>query len=243
MDNLIVNFLNRVRELTQEENPIVESNKRKYWRSSHDLVTEPTAREKTVHSLSSIVDYVRHNPDNLDAGEDGQLIINVENADKVKVFSALNEDKNRNSYLSCELFPFGFSFDRFMDPETFIIGVQTYFDPNDDRTNILSYIGNVRDEEIMERKDDGITQELNVKKGISGVDRKVLPNPVKLLPKRVFPEINPIESQFILRARKGQQGVEFALFDSDKEAWRMDAIEAIKVYLYSKLGEAKVVII
>lgn len=57
------------------------------------------------------------------------------------------------------------------------------------------------------------------------------------MPFRTFIEIEQPESEFLLRAKKGYEGIEFALFEADGGAWKKEAIDNIAAYLKENLKE------
>lgn len=105
-----------------------------------------------------------------------------------------------------------------------------------DKEALLKVIGNLKTEAVKKHSDDGISQKVEIKQGITTVAEAVVPNPVLLAPFRTFPEIDQVPSQFIFRMRENR-GVEMALFEADGGAWEMETIQRIKIYLESQIKE------
>lgn len=94
------------------------------------------------------------------------------------------------------------------------------------------------DEAVKNVSDDGLTQTINVRAGITRVGEVDVPNPVTLRPFRTFPEIEQPASQYVLRLRSGGKGggpPECALFGVDSGLWEIEAIALIKSWLQERL--------
>lgn len=79
-----------------------------------------------------------------------------------------------------------------------------------------------------------------------------MPNPVELVPFRTFVEINQVPSAFIFRARaakdpysdnKETKDIQFALFEADGGAWRIEAASRIKKYLEKAFIGTEVIVL
>jgi len=131
-------------------------------------------------------------------------------------------------------------YDRRMDAEEFVIKLQTLFVENEKRDLVLRVVQNMREEQSMETADNGISQRVEIKQGVQGVDKAIFQNPAYLRPMRTFPEINQPESPFILRFHSGPM---VALYEADAGKWRVDAVRAIGEYLREALAGLNVVVI
>jgi len=135
-----------------------------------------------------------------------------------------------------------FKFGEFMAPEQFVISAQTLianYDNDADLARLLALVGNVGAEQIATNTDDGISQTVAVKAGITLVKRREIDNPFHLRPFRTFAEIKQPESPFILRARQTNESAvpTLALFECDNGAWEIDAIAAIADWLKAKITD------
>ena len=225
----------------------LEINGRKYTDKKIIPVNEPKIIGFETGTLTSIIDYLKDNPDN----QDYKHIIAIENVSKVSLQSAVYGDFNqRNSLIEAKPFLPDIEFGRFMSSERFIIELQSKFarfeKANDDGEIISSrgdaeilqkIVGNIKGETVRNFGDDGVSQKVEIKQGITTVAEAVVPNPVILAPFRTFPEIIQVESEFIFRMREGNAGVEMALFEADGGAWRMKTIERIKAWLEKEIKE------
>ncbi len=104
---------------------------------------------------------------------------------------------------------------------------------NDDRERVLKLVGNIKEENVRQTGDDGVTQSVTARSGIARVEDVPVPNPVTLMPYRTFREVSQPTSDFILRLRSGRNGdmPTCALFEADGGAWKLRAIQSIAAYL------------
>ena len=182
---------------------------------------EPDPRPSTlgVHTLSSLVEYVRSNLDKLNIGEH---MIHVLTPTLVEVISVLRgRFRQRETLLMATHEPpinggRGFQLCAFHDVEWFIVGLMTNFVPSPARNKVLSLVGNMKEEAVRTVNDDGHTQEVTARKGLNLRLGVSLPNPVHLVARRTFPEIEQPEAAFILRAKGGGDDKlpQVALFDA-----------------------------
>lgn len=215
--------------LGKSENVIVDLEQGTFSKRELVRVTEPLAKCLVVSTLTGFVDYIKANIDKLE----GKLLIHVASPDTVNLYSSLNDDKEREKYVSAQvILPDNISYARFIDTERFNIMLQSSFVDNDDKQKLLQYTGLIQDDNVKSYGDDGVSQQVTVKTGVASVGNAVVPNPVTLAPYRTFPEIVQPESKFIFRM---QDGPSAALFEADGKAWRNTAILEIKKYLEEAL--------
>lgn len=219
--------------LGEKDDPIIQLAQGTYSRVGLNRVTEPVANSLTVSTLTGLVDYIKGNVDKLK----GELLIQVESHKRVKLFSPLNEDRNRELFIEAEaILPNNIQYDRFIDTERFNIMLQSSFVDAGDKSSLLKYTGLVRDEAVKELGDDGVKQQVTIKTGVASVGQAEVPNPVQLAPFRTFPEIEQPISKFIFRMKEGPSA---AIYEADGGAWRNEAIKNIKEYLEKELEEVK----
>jgi hypothetical protein len=92
--------------------------------------------------------------------------------------------------------------------------------------------------------DDGITQEVQVRRGLSGVlkDKVALKPIVRLSPYRTFREVEQPQSEFLLRVRLNNSDVPTAaLFEADGGAWINQATETVVQYIQSLVADIPVI--
>lgn len=198
----------------------------------------PMADEMGMRTLTGLVDYIKSRIDNMAP----KMIVQVVSPVEVKLFSMLDEERNREHLVTVNAQIPGFNYDKFIDHETFCINVQSKFidDPGTDKAIILKFAGTVEQGSVAEYGDDGVTQKATVKTGIASKTDAVVPNPVKLRPFRTFIEVEQPVSEFIFRMKQDKyDGIFCAIFEADGGAWKNAAMKNIKDYLEFELAELK----
>jgi hypothetical protein len=138
-----------------------------------------------------------------------------------------------------------FRFGQYLDPDEFVVGLQTMFeDPqyDTDHQRVMRLVSNLAAEMVTISSDDGISQSVATRQGIvTKGEEKVVPR-VRLSPWRTFREVSQPTSEFVLRLR-GRQGQQpaCALFEADGGSWKNDAIDTIKDFLAKELPSADIV--
>ena len=237
---MIQQAIDRILELNRPERVMIEG--RNYTPLDLSPVEPPSPKSHTVHTLGGLADYIRSNVDDLDYLN---LIVHVASHDCVQVFSGLNEEwRKREFYLQASLLPVVFDFDRWLDQESFVIGMMAKFRPENDRDDILQVVGNLVENTQVKIEDDGMTQQVSAKAGIGRIVDVSIENPVTLTPYRTFIEVEQPASKFVLRMRKGGEGKapQIALFEADGGAWRIEAINNVARWLKAELPEDVTVI-
>lgn len=164
----------------------------------------------------------------------------------VNLVSGLNpETMSRKNYLSVELPSLdGFRFGNFYDIESFQVALRSLFKPESDLTSLLEFTASILTFDQANASDDGISQTVVVKRGLSGAikDGKIAPSNVSLRPYRTFREVEQPKSEFIFRMR-GESGrlPTLALFECDGGAWRITAVASIRKFLEEKIPGLKVI--
>nr|WP_300183111.1 hypothetical protein [uncultured Agathobaculum sp.] len=220
---------------------ISEINGRKYSdRILYDYQEEKTAAPLSVHTLSAIIDYITSGTDECaesDDSMDRRFVIHVADYDRVYLYRELNNDKARECLVAAELSVPSFPFGRWMDMETFTINLQTCFTPDGDRDKLIQLAGTVRADQGVTVADDGMTQQVTARSGISLIQQVPVPNPVELVPFRTFTEIEQPASPFVFRMRRDGDAIMAALFAADADMWKREAILNIRDYFGSELPE------
>ena len=190
----------------------------------------PKAEALKLHTLTSLVEYIKSKTD----GMDPAMLVHVESPTKVLLYSCLDKDRGRECLVevNAELPYIGFN--KYVDQEEFLIGMQANFLPTDDRNLILKFAGTVEDKSVAEYGDDGVTQKATIRKGVSSKTDAVVPNPVSLKPYRTFFEVDQPESKFIFRM-SSDCGIACAIYEADGGKWKSEAMNNVKEYLKKEL--------
>ena len=194
----------------------------------------PLAEPIELSTLESLVDYIKSNVDNFGPECGIPMFIHVVSPTKVRMYSTLNNNRDREYIAEVTANVPEFGFNRWIDHESFCIALQSKFLPNADRALLLKFAGTVESGTIAEYGDDGITQKATVKVGIAKKGEAVIPNPVTLVAYRTFIEVEQPESQYVFRMQD-RSGIQCALYEADGGAWKIDAVRRIKAYLEAAL--------
>lgn len=197
---------------------------------------EPLPKAIEVHTLSGFIEFVEH------FAERNKLdLIQVCDHSIVQALGNISGLHQRRAvYAQATLLGQNkFRFNQYLTPEDFIIGVQTGFASSDMKDRLLALVGNLKDEKVRNIADDGITQMVTVKAGISLVAEQPVPNPVALAPYRTFPEIIQPSSLFVLRVQGGKEGQlpTIGLFETCDGQWQLRAIKDIQNYFDEHLDK------
>ncbi len=204
-----------------------------------------------LNTLTSLVDYILINPDNiqgLNSGDSG-FFIHIADFDSVRLLAPIapKNENERFCYVKATSKKKVFAFDYYHSIEDFIIGLQSDFvvaaDGKDDTAAIIELLGKLANEHVKTNTDDGFCQTIQVKTGLTTKSNVKVKNPVVVRPFRTFIEIDQPETLAVLRFRNRKDGdaPEVALFESGGGSWRMEAINRIKDYLTERLPGFKII--
>lgn len=218
-------FIDKIESMAKPET--LEVAARPYSTKPIHAVLEPTAVPLDTHTLLGIVDY-------LATGDFcGQVIIHVENYDRVLLKSAITGSfRQREVLVLAEAYELEHGFGRPRAVEDFIVFLQSMFAQDETTAKIMQIVGNLSQGTEASFADDGMTQRVTAKAGVARVEVVDLPNPVTLRPFRTFADIEQPASKFVLRIKADKDhGPTCALFEADGGAWKNTAIATIKAWL------------
>jgi hypothetical protein len=165
----------------------------------HNCLECPTLSFINIVSPTTIVGYGK-------LGENGRL---------QPLFSAQAKTKE---------FPYG----RPLSMEDFVLNIQVCFAESEDKTELLSAVSRVVQNSQVVQEDDGITQTLEIKSGVSLKENKRI-SPVRNLEAyRSFPGFASPTAPFLFRAHKDEKGVKFSLTDMAGDNWIGATIESLR---------------
>lgn len=210
------------------------------------LVKDPIAASVDVQTLQGLVDLYKGQLDNME--KDGDVLFHVTSSTSVEIISRETNDCEQRRCWARATYPKlvrAFPFGTWLDPETFVIGVQAGFQrvkiENEDGTfaadldYVLKAASSITAEAIDVSEDDGIAQKVAMRRGVVLKEQTNLKPRVMLAPYRTFAEIDQQLSQFVFRARVGGDSVNLALFEADGGRWHLAAIAAISEWLHTKI--------
>jgi len=195
----------------------------------------PKAENLTINTLTGIVDY--------GIVPSTQMVHVIDHKTVMVIEKDYHDDwMTRSTYLKAVHESPVFQFGQFMNVEAFIINLQAMFVQDENTDKLFRVVGNIKEEAVMNFSDDGITQGVTAKSGISTVSLVPVPNPVTLRPYRTFMEIEQPASTFVFRMR-GEKGAppSCGLFEADGRMWRLQAISGIKFWLAQRLPDVKII--
>jgi hypothetical protein len=193
------------------------------------------AKAIEAHSLTAIVDYLNSNFDN---NALPSLAVQVKSPVEVRVRGEIQdpEDRRFTPFSVTADLPQGIHYGQYFDLETAVIYLQSRFVQSETRDELIRNLGNIVATEALTQRDDGMSQEVTMQKGIRR-EESTIQNPVALAPFRTFAEIPQPESPFIIRLRKPkEEPIQVAFFEADGGAWSNTARLAIKAFLDKALG-------
>ena len=98
----------------------------------------------------------------------------------------------------------------------------------------MKLLSRITDESKVSSNDNGVSQTVEVRKGVSLVANEIVRPRVSLRPFRTFLEVEQPESEFLIRIREdGAVG----LFEADGGMWKLKAKHTVRKYFESELAE------
>jgi hypothetical protein len=189
----------------------------------------------TVNTLDGVVSYLKSSDPKNELWKGGEkYLVHIEGHDKVTVVSDLHPvHMLRRCYLSSRSMGNSFLFGAFLVTEEFIIGVMSNFVESECRENLLSFISQMKAQNSREEVDEGVSQNVTVRKSIATVANAQVPNPVYLEPYVTFPEIKQPERAYVFRIRqeKPEDPIKCGLFPIDSTVWISQTVDRIRDYL------------
>jgi hypothetical protein len=215
-------------------------------RSLEPVLFEPAPDTVRVHNLRGFCGFVRND---IDRRIDRKAsLVYVESPRVVRLISALRGELLRREELvdavledDMKTFPFG----KFLTSEEFAVLFRSLFTrkEGDDFDYVLSYTGKLVHSESISAEDDGISQNVKIRKGVSGVlvEGVTLRAIVRLSPFRTFREVEQPESEFLLRVNSVNGVPVVALFEADGGEWINRATENVVGYIQGEIGDIPVI--
>lgn len=116
--------------------------------------------------------------------------------------------------------------------------MQACFAPSEEREDVTKVASNIVSTQEATFSDDGISQQVVMKTGVTKKENAIIPNPVRLIPYRTFLEVEQPESEFVFRITEGRGGApSFKLVAADGGRWEAVAVDNVKSYLMEALDD------
>jgi hypothetical protein len=222
---------------------------RKYINKELKPVNVPLVAALGISTLGSLIDLCRGKwgagtkMEGFEKFDPKHHVIHVVNEKQVQVVSAVsNAWKHREILVDCKLTETNsFIFNKFVSQDDFIIGLLSSFAESDDKGPLAKIAGNATAEQVVTLVDDGVTQSVSTRAGAFMQDSQAVKGLVRLAPWRTFRDVAQPASNFLFRVKKNGDVPQFALFEADGGAWKLEALEGIARKLSAGLTEATVV--
>lgn len=197
-----------------------------------------------LSTLSGLVAAYNADVDGFKTG--ARSAVQVESFDSVALVSLEADEWGRRHVWarakSTEINPF--KFDTYLDPETFIILAQASFMPIDGHyTNMLKLCSSLSAGSSIQIADDGFSQKVVIQAGGVTHGEVELPPRITLRPYRSFREIDPVESDFLLRFKSRKEALpEVCLIPVDAGRWKTDTAMQVRGWLAKHMPEGTTII-
>jgi len=142
----------------------------------------------------------------------------------------LEKENSRDCYVRVKNCKDVFEFNKWIDIENLIIHLQTKFVKTDTVKKLLSILSSIYITDKVSIKDDGISQKVESKQGISSASltEQDIPSIVDLIPYRIFQECEQVESKFLFRIKNIDGTPAAKLIDVDSSSWKKKAFQNIE---------------
>jgi hypothetical protein len=209
-----------------------------YAYSDHELhrIDPPRYYKKTLSfgSLDAIVKMIRNEIEDYRVTEGGlPVFIQVAAYNRVEVFTRPDLTETRE-------FPYNAICDDadfqpgWRTQDKAIIELKSRFLPTADTEYLIDLISRINNDQGVRSEDNGVSQTVTVKSGISLMSTEKVKPRLALQPFRTFREVDQPVSEFILRLDE-QKGV--GIFEADGGIWKMEAKDNIQKYFEEKLAQ------
>lgn len=159
------------------------------------------------------------------------LFVRVDSPTEVTVFTTYDDEMQRD-FIYRAVCDVPGAKTGYMDYESFIIALRSKFIPNEDVNYLLDLLSRINKENGVTTSDNGITQTVEARSGVSLKQTVAIKPRVTLAPYRTFLEVPQPESEFVLRlSGDGDIG----LFEADGGMWKLAAKKNIADYFAEKL--------
>lgn len=233
---MIAEAMEKFKEMTHP--PVVEIDGQSYRKNNYSLVTEPMPEVLEAVTLTSIVDYLKNKIDDRDPGN---LYIHIADHQTVTLNSHITSTMQRPVVVRARALTNNFKFGNPYNYDAFAIAMRSQFQQTEDKTYILNLISSLSAGSSKTLKDDGVSQTVHARAGISLKEEVSVKNPVFLQPFRTFPEVEQPKSEFLFRMKQQADEILFSLHECDGSAWKLEAIQNIAVFFSTEMPHMPVI--
>lgn len=200
-----------------------------YDRKTWKPIEEPAHETLQVRTLQAFADYVLH-----ELPDAATWVVHVANPARVRLVSGTdNPTRKRGVLIAADaILPDATKFNARMSQEEFSIWLQTTFVQTAALEELLKISGNVKAEAIATSRDDGVTQQATVHKGVASVERADVPPKWELSAWRTFSEVTQPSGWYLFRIG---QDLGMSLHPVIDASWSLKAMKEIKAFLDERL--------
>jgi hypothetical protein len=199
----------------------------------------PEARTLNVFTLQALVDYVASDFDHA-AKDESIHAIHVEGPTIVSLYGELKGFfRQRECFVqalcSYEAFPFG----KWVTQGDFVTMALSRFVQTPELDELLKLVRRITQKSELTEEDDGRTQSITVRKGLSLTEGVEIKSSIFLQPYRTFSEVEQVSSAFVVRVRQQtdqEAPSRIAIFEADGGAWKIEAVRRIGAWLKDQLS-------
>lgn len=198
------------------------------------LIEQETYRRRGIEfgSLDAIVKMIIAEIGDYTDGTE-PIFIHVKDHRNVDVFTRPDKKETRKWPYSARCNDADFS-EGWRGQDSAIIELRSRFIPTEDSDYLISLISRISNDQGVKSEDNGVSQTVVVRKGISLAENELVKPRITLKPFRTFREVAQPESEFVLRVDESR-GI--GLFEADGGMWKMEAKDSIKAYFEKELRE------
>lgn len=201
----------------------------------------PTPDDIAFFTLNGLVEYIKTDVDGIFGSDAERYIVRVTDEAHVEILSKpIGYYKRRTCVARCTAPVPDIHYGMFLATEDFQTMMQTCFSETENRNLVMRLAGSVHREQSMRKSDDGMTQTVTVKDGVSVMSDVTFKNPVTLVPLRTFYEVEQPVSPFVLRFDEEGNA---ALYEGDGGAWKLEAVKRVTAWLKAALDGTNVEVI
>lgn len=188
-----------------------------------------------LNTLTAFASYIRAAIANEEITQ--RLYINVESPTKLYATTEVNKFGKRSLIAVAERYRLNtFSFSYNFDFESFVVALRSQFIRTDGLKDLLECLKMVTSENSVTSEDNGITQTVTAKNGVSLNSVNITPV-WELKPHRTFTEVEQPSSLFLFRVNKDRESTRYALYETDGNAWAVEAMANVRNWIEAALEE------
>lgn len=229
MSGILAEFVEKI--VSMKDPQIIEVGGQKYANQRFEWIRPHVDRPErySVSGLDSIVQLLHKEIDAVG----GFAFVRVGGPETVYVSTSYMPDMSRDALYEAKADVPGFR-SGWRDAEQAVIELRSLFIPGEGTKYLLNLLGKMSKDSGVTTKDNGVTQTVEARAGVS-LKQNVEINPrVKLQPFRTFLEVAQPESEYLLRVDEDGR---IGLFEADGGVWKLEAKRNVKEYLADALAD------